>query len=316
MTWRLQEFGRTTVSLSDSSRTAYLRDLALFADWARRRGISGPADVHRQDVRAYVAEMAVGATRPGDGRGPSLAPRTIRRRLSALRRYFGWLAANGDVDVDPTAGISAPTGDRRLPRVLSADQVHVLLDEQSNEPVGADAREHARRLRDDAILELLYGSGLRVSELCGLRVDDVDLARGAATVWGKGDKQRLVPLSAPAMDALHRWNAGGRARLAPAGDDDGDGVDGDWLFFNLRGRRLEPRDVRRALDRRTAGQPTGPVNPHAFRHSFATHLLDGGADLRVVQELLGHADLATTQIYTHVSKERLRAVYASTHPRA
>ena len=165
----------------------------------------------------------------------------------------------------------------------------------------------AVRLRDDAALELLYGSGLRVSELCGLSVGDVDTRDRWATVWGKGSKQRRVPISESAASAVQRWLADGppgtwRAAESPA----------DALFLNSRGQRLGPRDVRRILDRRSPS----PTHPHALRHSFATHMLDGGADLRVVQELLGHASVRTTQVYTHVSKERLLAVYDLSHPRA
>jgi integrase/recombinase XerC len=161
-------------------------------------------------------------------------------------------------------------------------------------------------LRDTAVLELLYGSGLRVAELCGLRPGDIELRRRRVVVWGKGSKQRWVPMSEPSVEAVRAWLNRGRPRLArehsPA----------DAVFLNRRGVRLSPRDVRRILDRRAVD----PTHPHALRHTFATHLLDGGADLRVVQELLGHADLATTQLYTHVSKQRLRAVYEATHPRA
>jgi site-specific recombinase XerD len=160
--------------------------------------------------------------------------------------------------------------------------------------------------RDTAVVELLYGSGLRVAELCGLRLGDLDLRRRRLMAWGKGSKQRQVPMSAPSVDAVRAWLAGGRSVLAH------DDSPADALFLNQRGRRLGPRDVRRVLDRRALA----PTSPHALRHTFATHLLDGGADVRAVQELLGHADLATTQHYTHVSKERLRAVYAASHPRA
>jgi integrase/recombinase XerC len=157
------------------------------------------------------------------------------------------------------------------------------------------------------VLELLYGSGLRVGEVCGLAPADVDVRSSTVTVWGKGGKQRRVPMSRPAADAVSGWLQRGAAAIEPA-DADAEGA----LFRNARGRRLTPRDVRRIIDRRS----TEPTHPHALRHTFATHLLDGGADLRVVQELLGHADLSTTQHYTHVSKERLRAVYESSHPRA
>jgi site-specific recombinase XerD len=187
--------------------------------------------------------------------------------------------------------------------VLRADELQHLLDDP---PVVVDADPPAVRLRDDAVLELLYGSGLRVAELCGLRPGDLDLDRRLVTVWGKGSKQRQVPLSAPAAEALGSWIEGGRAHLA------NDRTPPDALLLNRLGRRLGPRDVRRILDRRAAA----PTNPHALRHTYATHLLDGGADLRAVQELLGHADLSTTQHYTHVSKERLRSVHGATHPRA
>ena len=160
--------------------------------------------------------------------------------------------------------------------------------------------------RDTAVVELLYGSGLRVAELCGLRLGDLDLRRRRLMAWGKGSKQRQVPMSAPSVDAVRAWLAGGRPVLA------NDDSPADALFLNQRGRALGPRDVRRILDLRAAS----PTHPHALRHTFATHLLDGGADLRVVQELLGHASLETTQVYTHVSKERLLTVYESTHPRA
>jgi integrase/recombinase XerC len=173
-------------------------------------------------------------------------------------------------------------------------------------PARVDGDPEGVRLRDDAVLELLYGSGLRVSELCGLRSGDLDVARGVVTVWGKGSKQRRVPMSEPARQAVAGWIDRGRSHLVTGESPE------DAVFLNRRGRRLGPRDVRRILDRR-AGSPT---HPHALRHTFATHLLDGGADLRAVQELLGHADLATTQHYTHVSKERLRAVHQVAHPRA
>jgi site-specific recombinase XerD len=187
--------------------------------------------------------------------------------------------------------------------VLRTDELTILLDEP---PVAVEADADHVRLRDDAVLELLYGSGLRVSELCGLRPEDLDLPAGAITVWGKGAKQRRVPVTAPAGEALAAWLQRGRPLLV------GVETPADAVFLNARGRRLGPRDVRRILDRRAPA----PTHPHALRHTFATHLLDGGADLRVVQELLGHADLSTTQRYTHVSKERLRSVYEATHPRA
>jgi site-specific recombinase XerD len=193
---------------------------------------------------------------------------------------------------------------------LRADELHVLLDEP---PARVDGDSDAVRIRDDAVLELLYGSGLRVSELCGLKLNDVDPARRRASVWGKGSKERQVPLSPPAAAKVRRWIDDGRQEFLATALRGGDASQAtDSLFVNKRGRPLTARDARRILDHRS---PV-PTHPHALRHTFATHLLDGGADLRAVQELLGHADLATTQIYTHVSRERLRRVFDATHPRA
>ena len=328
MAWHLDEFSRSLTAVAPSTIDAYRRDLVSFTTWAERGGLDGPAAVDRQLLRRYLAYLAT--------RGN--ARRTIARRASALRRYFRWSQRMGHSEGDPTAGLSAPKGDARLPRVLRPDELRYLLgDTPAAVPPGSSAgpgapttgmdaeravrdRDRTPRvpvdtgdptasavaLRDIALLELLYGSGLRIAEATALDVDDVDLARARVVVWGKGGKQRTVPLSAPAADAARRWLADGRSVLVtevtPAGA----------VFLNRRGRRLTPRDARRIVDRRAAE----PTHPHALRHTFATHLLDGGADLRVVQELLGHSDLATTQRYTHVSKERLRTVFDATHPRA
>jgi site-specific recombinase XerD len=270
---------------------AYRRDLVGFAEWAQRGDITGPDGVDRLVLRRYVAHLA---TR-------RYAKRSIARKASALRRYFGWAARRGLVATDPSTNLSAPRGDGRLPRVLRQDELTALLDDPTPR-AGDDPR---RRARDDAVLELLYGSGIRVGELCALSVGDLDLRRGRATVWGKGGKQRTVPLSEPAVAALRQW-------IGPARNEAVVDRGTDALFVNQRGHPLTPRDVRRILDRRAPS----PTHPHALRHTFATHLLDGGADLRAVQELLGHADLATTQRYTHVSRERLRSVFEATHPRA
>jgi site-specific recombinase XerD len=240
-------------------------------------------------VRRYLAHLT---TR-------QFARRSIARKTAAIRRYYRWLLATGVVDVDPTSGVSVPAGGGRLPRVLDQRELSGLLDS----PLDDDEPEWRRR-RDDAVLELLYGSGLRVGELCGLQVSSVSLTAGAAHVWGKGAKERRVPISEPAAVALRRWLEI-RHDVLPVDT-------GDVLFGNERGRPLTPRDVRRIVDRRSPS----PTHPHALRHTFATHLLDGGADLRAVQELLGHTDVATTQRYTHVSRERLSAAYREAHPRA
>jgi site-specific recombinase XerD len=292
MGWHEDEFGASLASVSDRTRTAYRTDLDLFVRWATAAGHAGPADIDRSALRAYLAHLA----------GEGLARTSLARKASALRRYFAWAVRTGRIEADPTQGISVPSGPARLPRVLQQDELNVLLEE----PARAAAEDPPPiRARDDAVLEVLYGSGLRVSELCGLDLPDLDLDRGRATVWGKGSKQRTVPLSEPAVAALRAWI--GLRPGAVAG-----GAPTAALFLNRKGKRLTPRDVRRLLDRRALA----PTHPHALRHTFATHLLDGGADLRAVQELLGHADLATTQRYTHVSRERLRRVYDATHPRA
>ena len=290
--WALDDFARSLTSVSDATIAVYRRDVDAFAAWAALDGPVPPAVIDRRALRRYLGFLAT----------EGYARRTIARKVSSLRRYFGWAARQGIVAVDPTIGLSAPGRDGRLPRVLHDDELRILLDEPR--PTVADDLEH-RRIRDDAVLELLYGSGLRVSELTGLDVDDVDLGARRVTVWGKGQKQRGVPLTRPCVAAIEAWVAKGRPAMVRAASPP------DALFLNLVGRRLGPRDVRRILDRRSSA----PTHPHALRHTFATHLLDGGADLRTVQELLGHADLSTTQVYTHVSKERLRAVVEATHPR-
>jgi site-specific recombinase XerD len=306
--WFEASFEASLTSLAPSTRLAYRQSVAAFVRWAEAAGLDGPAAVDRRAVRRYLAALATGEADPRRG---AQSPRSIARALSALRRWFAWLRRHGHVATDPTAGLAAPRGEARLPRVLRADEVHRLLEEPP--PAVADDPP-AIRARDDAVCELLYGSGLRVGELVGLRLGDVDLDGRVVTVLGKGSKVRRVPLSRPAVRALRRWLAGLRDELGgSAVERDGGGdADRDRLFRNRRGRPLTDRDVRRIIDRRAPA----PTHPHALRHTFATHLLDGGADLRAVQELLGHADLATTQLYTHVSRERLRQVVDATHPRA
>jgi integrase/recombinase XerC len=212
------------------------------------------------------------------------------------------------VAVDPTRNLRTPKGDRRLPKVPKAAEVATLLDAVPPEDDG-DGVALAVALRDAAILEVLYGAGLRISELCGLGPSDVDMRGGLVTVLGKRSKIRRVPLGEAAIAAIRAYLDGGRKILTVATSP------ADALFLNRRGRRLTPRDARRILERRllTDGRA---ISPHTLRHAYATHLLEGGADLRAVQELLGHADVATTQLYTHLTKDRLRAVYDATHPRA
>lgn len=287
--WQLGDFQRSQTSLSARTLSAYEADLRLFADWVARSSVDSPAGVTRTLVRRYVAALS---TR-------EYARRSIARKVAALRRYFAWAIEEDLAAVDPTIGVHVSAGQGRLPRVLDRRELDHLLDAPppADEPVW-------RRRRDDAVLEVLYGSGVRVSELCGLALDQVRLDEHVLIVWGKGSKERRVPLGDPAIDALRAWLAV-RHEVVPV-------EAGPVVFANERGKQLTPRDVRRILDRRS---PT-PTHPHALRHTFATHLLDGGADLRSVQELLGHADVATTQRYTHVSRERLRSAYQKSHPRA
>ena len=306
MSWEVDAFRRSLGGLSPASVRAYGTDIEAFAGWAGRGGAEGPDDVDRIVLRRYLAYLA---TR-------RYAKASIARKAASLRSYFQWCARRGLVASDPSARLSAPAPDSRLPRVLGRAELERLLDGgeavDGHGSAGGEVAPSPRRVsdevdrRDDAVLELLYGSGLRVAELCSLDVDDVDLRRRVATVTGKGSKQRQVLMHDRCTAAVQVWLADARSSMArptsPAAA----------LFFNARGNRLGPRDVRRLLDRRS---PV-PTHPHALRHTFATHLLDGGADLRVVQELLGHASLQTTQVYTHVSKERLLTVYGGTHPRA
>ncbi len=298
MAWHLDDFVASLTSAAPNTLHAYRSDLDGFVEWAERGGITGPDQVDRLVLRRFLAHLA---TR-------RFAKRTVARKASALRRYFAWARRRGVIDIDPSAELRAPTGDGRLPRVLGHQDVAALL--APGEPSPSEPAWVTRR--DDAVLEVLYGSGLRVAELCGLDLDRLDLAAGALTVWGKGSKQRRVPMSDPAVTAVRAWlGVRGEAIASIPSEPSGQGA-GAAVFINRRGRRLGPRDVRRLLDRRSAE----PTHPHALRHTFATHLLDGGADLRVVQELLGHANVSTTQRYTHVSKERLRSVYERSHPRA
>ncbi len=287
--WRLEEFIASLTSSSPNTVSAYRTDVERFVHWADEAEVDQPGEVDRLLLRRYVAHLSSG----------DYARRSVSRKVAGVRRYFAWLRRSDILPTDPAASLRAPTGQGRLPKVLSHQDLDHLLDGAvpDNEPVW-------RRRRDDAVLELLYGSGLRVSELCSLDVASIDLVGAAVTVWGKGSKERRVPLSEPAADAVAAWLRVRRDVLPPSG--------GLAIFGNERGNRLSPRDVRRIIDRRSAV----PTHPHALRHSFATHLLDGGADLRAVQDLLGHRDVATTQRYTHVSKERLRTVYSEAHPRA
>ena len=289
--WHCDEWIESLTRAAESTRSVYRRDLKACFEWLESAGSNGPDQVNRRQLRKYLAHL--------DASG--FARRTIARKASAIRRYFDWTRRRGFIEIDPSAALSAPRGESTLPRILSADELEVVLNGSAR-----SGNPPAVELRDRAVVEILYGSGLRVAELCGLNFEDLLGTGDTITVWGKGSKQRRVPISEPAVAALSKWRDSGRDQLVTDESPD------EAVFLNRRGRRITPRDVRRLIDRRSVN----PTHPHALRHTFATHLLDGGADLRVVQELLGHADLTTTQIYTRVSRDRLRDVHRSTHPRA
>ena len=282
--------------LSPASTKAYITDVNGFISWAVRGGVDDALLVDRKMLRRYLGYL--------DTR--RYARSSISRKVASLKCYFNYLFITSVIPKDPSKTLYAPKGESKLPHVLNQNELRHLLRTGDATFCDIDPIDKAVKLRDDAVIELLYGSGLRVAELCGLKVDDPDLESGMVVVWGKGQKQRIVPMNSECMKAIKLWLADGRSFLmspdSPVRS----------FFFNRRAKQLSPRDVRRILDRRALL----PTHPHALRHSFATHLLDGGADLRVVQELLGHLSLRTTQIYTHVSKEHLKKVYSSSHPRA
>jgi integrase/recombinase XerD len=295
MTFALQPFSdHLGLERGLSARTvdAYRRDLERFVSWLGTRGVRRPADVTAAELREFVYHL----------KDVGLQPSSIRRSVSALRTYFGWLLAEGVVVADPTDRVEIPRAWRRLPDVLSRAEVARIL----------DAPDPADRLfwRDKALLEFAYASGVRVGELIGVKVRDVDLEEGLALVFGKGARERIVPLGRAALQALVVYLREVRPGLAR---NRAEGA----VFLNARGTPLTRMGVWKILRRHVerAGL-TKRVTPHTLRHSFATHLLEGGADLASVQEMLGHADIATTQIYTHVEREYLRDVHRRFHPRA
>jgi integrase/recombinase XerC len=288
---------RAERDLSPNTLAAYESDLHQFAEWAARSSVTELDQIDRLFMRRYVAFLGQ--------RG--LARRTIARKSSAIRSMLEWAVIRGLVEKNAALDLPAPKLDRPLPKVMKAAEVAKLCELPPD--------DDAIGLRDRAIFELLYSSGLRVAELCALDIDDLDLKRGTLTALGKGRKERKLPVGRPACKALERYLSEARpALLLRTGPRDTSARHA--VFLGARGGRLGPRAVRTALARYLEAEGESAVGPHALRHSFATHLLDGGADLRVVQELLGHESLSTTQMYTHVSTERLRAVYERSHPRA
>jgi integrase/recombinase XerD len=278
--------------LAPASVEAYGRDLARLAAFLAARGRPGLRDLTRQALSGFLA----GLEREG------LSARSRARALVAVRRLVRFLQSRGDLRADPLEGLGRPRLERRLPRALRGPELLQLL--------AAAAGDGPLELRDRAMLEVAFGAGLRASELVGLPLGALDRRRGLLRVLGKGRRERLVPLGEPALDALDAWLAHGRPALARGGA-------GEAVFLSRRGRAMTRQNLfarLRALARR-AGLPAGRISPHGLRHGFATELLDGGADLRAVQAMLGHADLSTTQIYTHVSRARLRETVEAHHPR-
>ncbi|HEV7526581.1 MAG TPA: tyrosine recombinase XerC [Acidimicrobiia bacterium] len=288
-------FVRALSAMSENTRRAYEHDAREFVQWCERGGCPDASALDHRALRRYLAYLQT--------RGFSRS--STARKAASVRAYLRHLTRRGILGRDVAAAVQAPKGARRLPRMPRRAEAAGLLDDL----VDQAATDDPRALRDLAIVELLYGAGLRVSECCGLDIGDVDVRKRSVTALGKGAKVRRLPLGEPAADAVAAYVRHGRAALQPS-----TGAD-DALFVNARGRRMTPRDVRRVLDRHPLDDGR-TLHPHALRHAYATHLLEGGADLRAVQELLGHADVGTTQIYTHVTRERLRAVYERTHPRA
>lgn len=280
-------------NLSPHTVRGYRCDLEAYLAWARRRGVA-PLTASHRELRAYLAEL----TRAG------YSPRTVNRHLSSLRGLFRWMSREGLCDDGTVAALASPKVPRSLPRTMSDADAGALLDScLADGPVG---------LRDRAFLELLYATGARVSEMASLRVGDLDFARGQARLFGKGSKERIVPVYESALDWARRYLDEGRPDLAARGD-----AAGEALFLSTRGNPMSADALRTVFERRVRqAELDGALSPHAMRHTFATELLGGGADLRSVQELLGHESLSTTQVYTHLSVERLREAAARAHPRA
>lgn len=285
----VEEFLRAIAHLSPHTRAGYGRDLRVLEDYRRQRGLQRWADLDARELQAFIAwRHRQGAS-----------GRSLQRALSAIRALFRHLMDSGQVQHNPADGLRAPKSARKLPRALDVDQTAKLL---------ASARDDSLSLRDRAAFELLYSSGLRVAELVGLDLLDLDLAEGQVAVTGKGRKRRIVPVGRHARLALERWLL--ERRSWP-------GADQPALFITRRGRRLGVRAVQARLDRWARLQGLDcHVHPHMLRHSFASHLLESSGDLRAVQELLGHADISTTQVYTHLDFQHLARAYDQAHPRA
>jgi integrase/recombinase XerC len=285
-------------NMSPETLRAYRGDLQIFEDFCSRAGIVNLEDIDHRLLRRYLANLQT--------RGYSRS--TVARRASAVRGYFRFLVQRGYLESDPASALSPPRRDRRLPRVLRTEEIDAAEAKQG-------LHIYRTSLRDMTLVELLYATGMRVGELAALDLEDVDYERGEVRVLGKGRKERVIPVHDAALQMLAAYVD--KERPVLAGNAVAAGAEGDPLFLSVKGGRLSDRGVRRVVDRFFRGLEGGKrISPHTLRHTFATHMLQGGADLRTVQELLGHVDLSTTQIYTHLNKGQLKEVFYRTHPRA
>lgn len=300
---RFDTYLATERRLAELTRTNYRRDLQAFADFCAARGVHAWTSVTDALVRIFIAQ----------GRRQGLGSATLARRLAALRALFRYLIREGELSADPAADVRAPRGGKRLPTTLDPDEVAALLDgravgEAPHPPAGEKSSEDSLLSRDKAIYELIYSSGLRLNETVGLDLGDIDLGEGTVKVSGKGAKQRIVPVGSHAIQAINSWLAQ-RTRLAA--------ITEHALFVGRHGQRLGERSIQKRLNQLAARHGVQRrIHPHMLRHSFATHVLESSGDLRAIQELLGHADLSTTQIYTHLDFQHLAQVYDRAHPRA
>jgi integrase/recombinase XerD len=288
--------------LAANTISSYRRDLRRYTDYLEAAGVRGLAEISGSDVAGFLA-----ALRQGDDAHPPLSATSAARAVVAVRGLHRFALLDGLVPDDVAHEVRPPAPARRLPKAIPVESVVALIE-------GAGALEGPRGLRDRALLELLYGTGARISEAVGLAVDDLDRGQATVRLAGKGGKERVVPVGSYAVRAVEEYLVRARPALAAAGRG---GVRGGTLFLNVRGGALSRQSAWSIL--RTAAERAGltvEVSPHTLRHSFATHLLDGGADVRVVQELLGHASVTTTQVYTLVTVDKLREIYATSHPRA
>ena len=289
-------FADSLTGVSEHTQRAYTHDVDEFVAWCERGGCPNATDLDHRSLRRYFAYLQT--------RGFGKA--TISRKAASVHAYVRFLRRHGVVSRDVAARLHTARGPKKLPRVPRLQDALEMLDRAADADASSGP-DDPRATRDVALLELLYGAGLRVSECCGLDLDSVDLRRGTITVLGKGAKVRRLPLGRPACHAVAAYVSAARPALLQEPT--------AALFVNARGHRMTPRDARRVLARHPLADGR-TLHPHALRHAYATHLLEGGADLRSVQELLGHADVGTTQVYTHVTRDRLWSVYERTHPRA